>query len=178
MKIILSAHFDINKPVKYIKIDSQKMTGLIDNFAGVFAAYQASRNTGVDLYLTNFEEINLGGAIALAKDLKDEKLLVIVVDTCTDANDKSAYIGNVYNFDVGLLKKKFSQDVYFKDGLYEPTEDETAIYGEDCHFPTFFFGIPISGDYHDLDNKIPLETIDKSAKVLTDVINFLQESRD
>jgi len=178
MKIILSAHFDLNKPVKYIKIDSQKMTGLIDNFAGVFTAYQASRNTGVDLYLTNFEEINLGGAIALAKDLKDEKLLVIVVDTCTDVGDKDAYLGNVYNFDVSPLKKKFSKYINFKDEFVDPTEDETAIYGWDYHFPTFYFGIPISGNYHDVDNKISLEMIDKSARILTDVINFLQEFKD
>src|SRR5688500_5379027 len=109
MKIVLSAHFDLAKPVKYIKLDKLNMTGLIDNFAGVFAAYKASRETGAELYLTNFEEKNLGGAVEVAKNIKKEKVIVIVVDTCTDKiGTKKAYIGNAYNFSMDSLKKKFA----------------------------------------------------------------------
>ncbi len=174
MKIIISAHFDLAKPVKYIKLDKQGMTGLIDNFAGVFAAYKASRETGVDLYLTNFEEVNLGGAIEVAKDIKKEKAIVIVVDTCTDeVGNKKAYIGNAYNFSTDLLKKKFAKSIYFRDGYFEPTEDETAIYGWDDKLPCFFFGVPINGNYHDVDNKISHKTIEEASDTLIQVIKYL-----
>lgn len=176
MKVIISSHFDLAKPVKYIKLDKLNMTGLIDNFAGLFAAYKASRETGVELYLTNFEEKNLGGAIAVAKKIKKEKAVVIVVDACTDkVGDKKAYIGNVYNFSIDSLKKKFAKDIYFRDGYFEPTEDETAIYGWDNKIPCFFFGIPISGNYHDVDNKISNKRIDEVSSLLTEVINFIQK---
>jgi hypothetical protein len=176
MKVIISSHFDLAKPVKYIKSDRSGITGLIDNFAGVFVAYKASRETGVDLYLTNFEEKNLGGAITVAKNIKKEKAVVIVVDTCTDdVGDKKAYIGNVYNFSVDPLKKKFAKDIYFRDGYFEPTEDETAIYGWDNKIPCFFFGVPIDGNYHDVDNKISNKKIDEVSSLLTEVINFIQK---
>lgn len=176
MKIILSAHFDLAKPVKYIKLDKNNMNGLVDNFAGVFASYQASRKTGVDLYLTNSEEVNLGGAISVAKKIKNEKILVIVVDTCTNIEKgKDAYIGNAYNFSTDELKNKFSKIIHFRDGYFEPTEDETAIYGDDNNIPCFFFGIPIDKNYHDLNNQISHDKIDKSSDVLADVINFLDK---
>lgn len=176
MKIILSAHFDLNKPVEFIRLDDKNMHGLIDNFAGVFAAYHASRKTGTELYLTNFEEKNLGGAIAVAKKLKEENVLVIVVDTCTDAQDKKAYIGNAYHINTEPLKKEFKNTIFFKDGLYEPTEDETAIYGPDYKTPCFFFGIPITGEYHAIDNKVSLETIDDAQAELIKVIEWLNKN--
>jgi hypothetical protein len=43
MQIVLSAHFDIAKPVPYITLENGKLQGLIDNFAGVFVAYEASK---------------------------------------------------------------------------------------------------------------------------------------
>ena len=163
MKVILSAHFDLAKPVKYVKSDKNSMVGLIDNMPGVFAAYKASRETGADLYLTNFEEKNLGGAIAVAKNIKKEKAVVIVVDVCTDkVGTKKAYIGNAYNFQTDSLKKKFGKEIFFRDGYFEPTEDETAIYGWDSKMPCFFFGIPIKGDYHDTDNQISNKDIDQA----------------
>jgi len=177
MKVILSAHFDLAKPVKYIKSDKNEMTGLIDNMPGVFAAYKASRETGVDLYLTNFEEKNLGGAIAVAKDIKKEKAVVIVVDVCTDkVGTKKAYIGNAYNFPTDSLKKKFGKEIFFRDGYFEPTEDETAIYGWDNKMPSFFFGIPINGNYHDTDNKISHKTIDEVESILVKVVNFIKNN--
>jgi hypothetical protein len=175
MKVIISSHFDLAKPVKYIKSDKLGMTGLIDNFPGVFAAYRASRETGVDLYLTNFEEKNLGGAIAVTKKIKNEKVLVIVVDVCTDkVGNKKAYIGNVYNFSIESLKKKFAREIFFRDGYFEPTEDETAIYGWDNKIPCFFFGIPISGGYHDTDNKISNKNIDEATSILVKIINTVK----
>jgi hypothetical protein len=176
MKVIISSHFDIAKPVKYVKVDKQGITGLVDNFPGVFAAYKASRQTGAELYLTNFEEKNLGGAIAVAKNIKKEKAVVIVVDVCTDeVGKKKAYIGNVYNFPIERLKKKFGREIFFRDGYFEPTEDETAIYGWDNKFPSFFFGLPIKGDYHDTDNKISNKDIDEATTILVKVINFISQ---
>lgn len=176
MKVIISAHFDLAKPVKYIKLDKENMTGLIDNFPGVFAAYKALRETGADLYLTNFEEKNLGGAIAVAKEIKKEKAVVIVVDVCTDkVGTKKAYIGNAYNFTTTPLKKKFAKEIYFRDGYFEPTEDETAIYGWDSKLPCFFFGIPINGDYHDTDNQISNKNIDAATSILIKVISYIQK---
>lgn len=177
MKIILSAHFDLNKPVKYIRLDNKKMYGLVDNFAGVFAAYEASRKTGVELYLTNFEEVNLAGAIKVAKDIKkQEDIIVIVVDTCLDAKDKKAYIGNAYYLDTQPLKEKFKEDILFKDGFYEPTEDETAAYGWDLKIPCLFFGIPITGGYHITNNEVKLTTIDEATKTLIEVITWIQKN--
>lgn len=176
MKVILSSHFDIAKPVKYVKVDKQGIVGLVDNFPGIFAAYKASRETGADLYLTNFEEKNLGGAVAVSKKIKKEKAVVIVVDVCTDdTKGKKAYIGNVYNFPIDKLKKEFGKDIFFRDGYFEPTEDETAIYGWDCKLPSFFFGLPIKGDYHDTDNTISNKDIDAFTSLLIKVINFISQ---
>ncbi len=47
MKIVLSAHFDLARPVMSIKMDDKHLLGLVDNFAGVFVSYQASRKAGV-----------------------------------------------------------------------------------------------------------------------------------
>ncbi|MEK7526102.1 MAG: hypothetical protein AAB546_01335, partial [Patescibacteria group bacterium] len=116
MKIILSAHFDLAKPVKFIHLDNHNLNGLVDNFAGVFVAYQAARKTNTEVYLTNFEEKDLGGAASVAKKLKAEDVLIIVVDTCTDAKNKKAYIGNAYYVDTQKMKKKFAKDILFKDG--------------------------------------------------------------
>lgn len=69
MQIVLSAHFDFAKPVPFIKLEKGKLLGLIDNFAGVFVAYQAARKTGVPLYLTNFEETGMKGARKVARNL-------------------------------------------------------------------------------------------------------------
>lgn len=152
------------------------MSGLIDNFAGVFAAYKAAKETGIPLYLTNFEEVNLGGANQVAKDNKDKDSLMIVVDTCTDAQDKKAYIGNAYYVDTRPLKEEFEKEIFFMDGFYEPKEDETAAYGWDSQYPTFFFGIPMNGQYHDLNNKLSLKSIDEATEVLIKVINWIKSN--
>ncbi len=81
MKIILSAHMDLARPVMWIEMDAHNLNGLVDNFAGVFASYQASRKTGTTVYYTNFEELEFDGAENLAKTLDKENTLVIVVDT-------------------------------------------------------------------------------------------------
>src|SRR3989344_4328047 len=118
MNLVLSAHFDIAKPVSFIALKDGLMQGLVDNFAGVFVAYQAARSTKAPLYLTNFEETGYGGATELVKKLSKDTL-VIVVDTTRDAEDKAAYIGNVYNFDITALKKKFGKKIFFMPGLFE-----------------------------------------------------------
>jgi putative aminopeptidase FrvX len=176
MKIVISAHFDLAKPVKYLHLDSNNLNGLVDNFAGVFVSYQASRKTNVELYLTNFEEKDLGGAVKVVKDLKGQDVLVIVVDTCTDAQNKKGYVGNAYGIDTQKMKKKFSKDILFKDGYFEPTEDETAIYGQDFNFPCFYFGVPINGNYHDTNNKVALKTIDEATKTLINLIKWLKKN--
>lgn len=169
MKIVLSAHFDIKMPVPFIKITNHKLIGLIDNFAGVFAAYQAARKTGVPLYLTNFEETGFAGAKAVARKLKKDTL-VIVVDTTTDVHGKAAYVGNAYNIDTEPLKKKFKKQIFFMGGLFEETEDETWIYGHTFGFKTFYFGVPIAKPYHAVNNSIRLKGIDRAGKILSNLI--------
>ncbi|OGG23864.1 hypothetical protein A3A79_01525 [Candidatus Gottesmanbacteria bacterium RIFCSPLOWO2_01_FULL_43_11b] len=172
MQIVLSAHFDIAKPVPFIKLDEGKLTGLIDNFAGVFVAYQAARKTGIPLFLTNFEETGMKGAREVAKKLNKDTL-VIVVDTTRDAKDKDGYIGNVYNL---KLPKKLPSKLFIMPGYFEETEDETWIYGHEFDFPCLYFGVPIPHDldYHATNNSIKISTIDKSINVLIAVIKHLQ----
>lgn len=178
MKIVLSAHFDIAKPVPYITLEDRKLKGLIDNFAGVFVAWEAAKKTGVPLYLTNFEETGYNGAREVAKKI-GKNTLVIVVDTTRDAGKFPAYIGNVYNVNVSRLKKKFAKDIFFMPGLFEETEDETWVYGHEKGLTAFYFGVPIphEKDYHSVDNKIQLEAIEKSAEVLTRLIAWLVTRR-
>ena len=129
MNIILSAHFDLAHPVPFIKLEEGKIKGLVDNFAGVFAAYQAHRKTEVPLYLTNFEEnASFKGAMKVASKLDKENTLVIVVDTTKETDfppDKQTLILNAYNFDTAILKEKFGERIHFMDGYFEQTEDET-----------------------------------------------------
>ncbi|MDO8503522.1 MAG: hypothetical protein Q7S60_02425 [bacterium] len=176
MKIIISAHFDVARPVMSILMDKQKISGLIDNLAGLFAAYEAGRKTGVPVYFTNFEEMGYEGAKSVAKGLDKKDTLVIVVDTCTDVKGKAAYIGNAYHLKTGGLKKEFKGKILFKDGLFEEDMDETYVYGGKAGLKTFFFGIPISGEYHDTDNEVALKTVDRSAEVLIHVIQWLQRN--
>ncbi|OGK24117.1 hypothetical protein A3C25_05400 [Candidatus Roizmanbacteria bacterium RIFCSPHIGHO2_02_FULL_38_11] len=188
MKIVLSAHFDLARPVMSIKMDDKNLLGLVDNFAGIFTSYQASRKTGIPVYFTNYEELEFDGAVDVAKSL-DKDTLVIVVDTTIDAEDKPAYIGNVYGFSTEPLKKLFSDRIFFKDGMYEKTEDETVIYGAKYGLKTFYFGVPIPnphaglqkpfpkpGSYHTTDNKISLEAIDKVSSVLVDLIEWFSKN--
>lgn len=176
MKIALSAHFDIAKPVPFIELSNGKLKGLIDNFTGVFVAYQASRKTGVPLYLTNFEETGFKGARKVAKGLNKDAL-IIVVDTTRDAGKFPAYIGNAYNFDTDPLKKKFAKDIFFMPGLFEETEDETWIYGHTFGLPTLYFGIPIphEKDYHATDNSITLTSLNKTENVLISLVQWVKK---
>lgn len=186
MKVILSAHFDLARPVMYIHMDEKNLNGLVDNFAGVFVAFQASRQTKTPVYFTNFEELEYDGADKVASGL-DKDTLVIVVDITTDAEGKDAYMGNVYGFTTDKLKKKFSERILFKDGMYEETEDESYIYGKKYGFKTFYFGVPVPnlfkdkenvfpkpGSYHADNNKVELSTIDKATSVLVDLIEWFK----
>jgi hypothetical protein len=186
MKIVLSAHFDLARPVMSIKMDDKYLIGLVDNFAGVFVSYQASRKTGVPVYFTNFEELEFDGADDVAKSL-DKDTLVIVVDTTQDAEEKPAYIGNAYGIDTAELKEKLGDTVLFKDGMHEELEDETIIYGGKYGLKTFYYGVPMPnpnanipnpfpkpGSYHLTNNQIALDAIDKSTEILIQLIQHLQ----
>ncbi len=177
MKIVLSAHFDIARPVPFIELSGGKLRGLIDNFAGVFVAYEATKKTGIPLYLTNFEETGFKGAHEVAKKLKKDTL-VIVVDTTRDAKDKDGYIGNVYNFDIKPLQKKFTKNIFFMPGFYEETEDETWVYGHECGLPCFYFGVPIphNKDYHATNNTVTTTAIDKIANILINIVRTMINS--
>lgn len=174
MKIVLSTHFDIARPVMHIKLDGDGLNGLIDNFAGVFVSYEAQKKTGIPLFLTNYEELDYDGAEDVAKTL-DKDTLVIVIDTTIDGEDKKAYIGNVYNLDTEEIKADFSDKILFKDGFYEEKEDETWIYGKKYGFKTFYFGVPIKGEYHSTENKISTEDIEETTKILIDLINWFKK---
>lgn len=188
MKIILSAHFDLARPVMSIKMDDKNLLGLVDNFAGVFVAYQASRKTGTPVYFTNYEELDFDGADNVAQSL-DKDTLVIVVDTTLDAGDKEAYIGNVYGFSTDHLKKTFSDRVLFKDGMHEETEDETLMYGAKHGLKTFYFGVqipnpnsesikpfPKPSPYHSTDNKVSLKSIDNVSNILVELIEWFSKN--
>jgi hypothetical protein len=178
MNIVISAHFDIARPVMSIKLDQEKLIGLVDNLAGVFAAYQAARKTGTTVYFTNFEELEYDGADDVAKKLNPSETTVIVVDTIkeSDAAEEPASIANVYGLDLSELEAKYKKDIDFIKGPFEPTEDETWIYGKKYGFKCFYFGVPIVGNnYHDTDNNIAVSSIDKSSEILVNVITWLKQ---
>ena len=60
-----------------MKLDEGKLLGLVDNFAGVFVAYQVHRKIGTPVYLTNYEELDYRGAIDVARRLDKKHTLVI-----------------------------------------------------------------------------------------------------
>jgi hypothetical protein len=68
MKIIISAHMDLARPVMSIQMDDKNLSGLVDNFAGVFASYQASRKTGITVHFTNYEELDYDGAAKFCRN--------------------------------------------------------------------------------------------------------------
>lgn len=179
MKIVLSAHIDLARPVMSIKLDDKNLLGLVDNFAGIFVAYQTSRKTGVSVYLTNYEELDYDGADNVAKSL-DKETLVIVIDAILekDINDKIASITNAYGLNQAwdTLKERFSSKIHFIDGFFEKTEDETWIYGNRYKLKTFYFGVPIPGTYyHSTDLTVSIEEIDKATDCLVDVIEWLRD---
>jgi len=172
MNIVLSAHIDLARPVMSIKMDEKNLLGLVDNLAGVFASYQASRKTGVPVEYTNFEELEFDGAEAVARSL-DKHTLVIVVDVTTEpTNGKEGYIGNLYGVDIKELKEKFGNRIRIREDYFEPTEDETIIYGKKFGLKTFYYGLAIKPKYHDPDNSITLKDIDKASNVLVDLVNW------
>ena len=69
-------------------MDNQKLLGLVDNFAGLFVAYQVSRKIGTTVYYTNYEELNYDGAIHVAKSLDKLNTFVIVIDTILEKEIK------------------------------------------------------------------------------------------
>jgi putative aminopeptidase FrvX len=180
MEIIMSAHMDLARPVMSIKMDANNLEGLVDNFAGVFVAYQASRKTGIPVHFTNFEELDYDGAEAVANSVSKDAL-VIVVDTILerDTNGKNATIANVYGMEnyLGELKSRFENNIHFIDGLFEETEDETWIYGHKYNLKTFYYGVPIPGNYyHSTELKVPLASIDSISKVLVEVIEYFKKN--
>lgn len=178
MKIVLSAHMDLARPVMSIKMDDKNLLGLVDNFAGVFASYQASRKTGVQVHFTNYEELDYDGADAVAKSLNKDTL-VFVIDTILekDIMGKSASITNSYGLEQywGEMKEKFGNNIHFIDGLFEQTEDETWIYGHKYKLKTFYLGVPIPGDYyHSTELTVSLKTIDSVTSIIVDLIKYFQ----
>lgn len=180
MKVVISAHMDLARPAMFIKLDEKDLLGLVDNFAGLFASYQASRKLGTPVYFTNYEELDYDGADAVAK-LLDKDTLVIVVDTILESyiKGKAVSLTNAYGIDksdLDQLKTKFEDKIHFLDGLFEETEDETWIYGHKHGFKTFYFGVPIPGTYyHSTENKVSLDVIDKTTEILMEVINWFTE---
>lgn len=179
MKIVISAHFDLARPAMFIKIDEKNLLGLVDNFAGVFASYQASRKTGVSVYFTNYEELDYDGADAVARSL-DKDTIVFVVDTIfkKDLAGKPVSLTNAYGIDksdLDHLKEDFKDKIHFIPGLFEETEDETWIYGHKYGLKTFYFGVPIPGNYyHSTENQVSLEVIDRTTEVLIELINWFK----
>lgn len=176
MKVALSTHFDLSHPVMYMRLNPAGLHGLVDNFAGVFVSYNASRETGVELYLTNYEEIDYDGAIEVAKTLPKE-IFVIVVDTVTEVR-KDAYIGNVYGLDVKPFISRFADQIEFRSEHFEETEDETFIFGQKSNLKTLYFGVPIPKTYHDLDNMISMEAMNKASELLRELINWIKDIKD
>jgi len=180
MKVVISAHMDLARPAMFIQLDSKNLLGLVDNFAGVFASYQASRKLSTPVYFTNYEELDYDGADAVAKSLGKD-VLVIVVDTIleSDIAGKSVSLTNTYGIDkltLDQLKEKFNDRIHFIDGLFEETEDETWIYGHKYGLKTFYFGVPIPGTYyHSTENSVSLEVIDKTTEILIDVIKWFTD---
>ncbi len=178
MKIVISAHFDLSRPVMFIKMDNKKLMGLVDNFAGLFVAYQVSRKIGTPVYYTNYEELECDGAIDVAKSLDNSNTLVIVIDTILEKDVKKGRlvsITNAYGIDTKALKNKFKDKVYFIDGYFEKTEDETYIYGKKFKFKTFYLGIPIPKDYHVTNNSILLANIDRATEITIEIIKWLEK---
>jgi putative aminopeptidase FrvX len=178
MEVILSAHMDIARPVMSIKMDDKNLVGLVDNFAGVFASYQASRKTGVSVHFTNYEELDYDGADAVAKSL-DKDTIVFVVDTILerDIKGKSTSITNAYGLEPywNEMKEKFGDNIHFIDGLFEQAEDETWIYGHKYKLKTFYLGVPIPGDYyHSTELTVTLKTIDEITNIIVDLIKYFK----
>lgn len=179
MKVVISAHMDLARPTMSINLDDKKLSGLLDNFAGVFISYQTSRKTGIPVYFTNYEELDYDGADAVAKSI-DKDTLVIVVDTILekDINGKQASITNAYGIgsEWQELKEKFKDKIHFIDGKFEETEDETWIYGNKHKLKTFYFGVPIPGTYyHSTELEIGLKTIDGVTEILTEVVKWFNQ---
>src|SRR5579863_9434863 len=118
MNIVISAHFDLARPVMSIKMDNQKLLGLVDNFAGLFVAYQVSRKIGTTVYYTNYEELDYDGAIHVAKSLDKSNTFIVVIDTILEKETKGkpVSIANAYGINVKDMKKKFKKKVDFIDG--------------------------------------------------------------
>ena len=179
MKVVISAHIDLARPAMYIKMDEKNLLGLVDNFAGVFASYQASRKTGVPVYFTNYEELDYDGADAVAKSL-DKDTVIFVIDAIleSEVEGKPVSLTNAYGMDkaeLALLKEQFNDKIHFIDGLFEETEDETWIYGHKYGFKTFYFGVPVPGTYyHSTENQVSLEVIDKTTEILIELINWFK----
>lgn len=179
MKVVISAHMDLARPTMSINLDDKKLSGLLDNFAGVFISYQTSRKTGTPVYFTNYEELDYDGADAVAKSI-DKDTLVIVVDTILekDISGKQASITNAYGIDSEWqeLKEKFKDKIHFIDGKFEETEDETWIYGNKHKLKTFYFGVPIPGTYyHSTELEIGLNTIDEVTEILMEVVKWFNQ---
>jgi putative aminopeptidase FrvX len=178
MKIIISAHMDLARPVMSIKMDDKNLVGLVDNFAGVFASYQASRRTGVSVQFTNYEELDYDGADTVAKQL-DKDTIVFVVDTILEKDVKGKLVSITNAYGLGAywdeMKKEFGNNVCFIDGFFEQKEDETWIYGNKHKLKTFYLGVPIPGDYyHSTELAVNLKTIDKVTNIIVDLIKYFQ----
>jgi len=179
MKVIISAHIDLARPVMFIKMDDKNLLGLVDNFSGVFASYQASRKTGAPVYFTNYEELDYDGAETVAK-LLDKDTVVFVVDTILekDIEGKPASLTNTYGIeksDLDRLKEDFKDSIHFIDGLFEETEDETWVYGHKYGLKTFYLGLPIPGTYyHSTENQVSLGAIDRTTEILIRLINWFK----
>jgi len=74
---------------------------------------------------------------------------------------------------VGFCKNQssFADKIHFIDGHFEQQKRNVAFM-ETVWLKTFYFGVPITKEYHSTDNAITLDTIWYSCELLTDVISW------
>lgn len=180
MKIIISCHCDTVFTQPYCVCKEGIVEGANDNFSSIMAISRTLddpvwKEPGIELQLTEDEEMYMDGAKAIARKNNPKDTLIIVMEVTERKVRKGNFtIENVHEIKTSEIKKalvNFSKKYrLIKDG----TESEAWLYAEQG-FSVLEIDIPVSGGLHSLNSKSKIEDHAVVSKAVVALIYYFKD---
>ncbi len=183
MKVALIVHQDNVFPELQLWWHGNEVWGTLDNFIGMIIVFRLSElihdySDKIDVIFTSYEEIDLGGAKRIAKNL-DKDVLPIVVDVANVKGDWDCALENIYKFsnkEIKDMKEMIESHLNLKcntrkyTGKPDDEDDSWAFIKEKRKVLTYT--IPVRGELHTTDCNITLNGIEKATQGLKWLLSY------
>ena len=174
MNVVISCHYDTVFIQPYGKIKDGVLTGACDNIAGVLSVAQLIGD-GLEIELTEEEEMHMDGARYLAKNHDPQSDFIIVVDVTRKPK------GSKFHFTVenwhGITDKHVKAALKEFQGKYklnkEGEESEAWLYSE-LGYACLEIDVPAAGGLHSLEAKSLIVDMLQAARAIKAVAEYIK----